>query len=277
MNKINLSQEKATLLIPLFGKAKEYLSKSPLIIDEKAVWIVNQIDYDFQSLKIPEKTNKLMCLRAKLIDNLVNDMLLKRNRSTVIHLGCGLDSRYNRINNSDVDWYDVDFQEVIDIRKHFYKETDKYHLIGSSVTESEWIAKIPKAKDRYIVIAEGLFMYLKEDEIKTLTMRLNASIGSYTLIFDAYSSLTAQRAKSHPSIKKTGAVIQWGIDNPEELLKWGLDIRFVAERYFMENEAIRNLDSKMRIMFKIAGLFAVVRKAHRLLIYEVGNGNLFGS
>lgn len=276
MNKINLSQEKATLLIPLFGKAKEYLSKSPLIIDEKAVEIVNQIDYHFQSLKIPEKTNRLMCLRAKLIDDLVDDLLLKSNRSAVIHLGCGLDSRYNRINNSDVDWYDVDFQEVIDIRKHFYEETDKYHLIGSSVTAPEWIAKIPKEKDRYIVIAEGLFMYLKEEEIKRLISRLNARIDNYTLIFDAYSSLTAQRAKSHPSIKKTGAVIQWGIDNPEELLKWGLDIRFVAERYFIENEAIKKLDAKMWIVFKIAGLFPAVRKAHRLLIYEVGKGNLFG-
>jgi O-methyltransferase involved in polyketide biosynthesis len=270
MNKLNLSQEKATLLIPLFGKAKEYTSKTPLIIDKKAAEIINQIDYDFQSLKIPEKTNKLICLRAKLIDNYVNDLLFKSDRSAILHLGCGLDSRYTRINNSDVDWYDVDFQEVIDIRKYFYEETDHYHLVGSSVTEPEWISKISKEKEQYIVIAEGLFMYLKKDEIKTLISRLNERIGNYILIFDAYSSLTAQRAKSHPSIKKTGAVIQWGIDNPEELLKWGLDIRFVAERYFIENEAIKKLDAKMWIRFKIAGLFPAVRKAHRLLIYQVG-------
>jgi O-methyltransferase involved in polyketide biosynthesis len=270
MNKINLSQEKETLLVPLFGKAKEYESKSPIIIDKKAVEIIHQIDYDFQSLKIPEKTNKMLCIRAKLIDNFVKDFLSKRNRSAVLHLGCGLDSRYSRINNGDVDWYDVDFKEVIDIRKHFYEETDNYHLVGSSVTESEWIKKISKEKDQYIVIAEGLFMYLKEDEIKTLMSRLNEKIGSYTLIFDAYSSLTAKSAKNHPSIKKTDAKIQWGIDNPEELLKWGMDIQFVAERYFTENEEVKRLDTKMRILFKIAALFAVVRQAHRLLIYKVG-------
>jgi len=75
-------------------------------------------------LKISEKTNILMCIRAKLIDSFVRDFLSKNSGSVALHLGCGLDSRYNRIENSNVDWYDVDFEEVIDIRRHFYKETD---------------------------------------------------------------------------------------------------------------------------------------------------------
>ncbi|MDI6724977.1 MAG: class I SAM-dependent methyltransferase [Methanobacterium sp.] len=112
------------------------MKKSTLsIIDRKAVEIVNQIDYDFRSLKIPEKTNTMMSLRAKLIDNFVKNFLKENNESIAMHLGCGLDSRYERINNRDVDWYDVDFEDVIDIRRHFYGETDNYHLIASSVTE----------------------------------------------------------------------------------------------------------------------------------------------
>jgi O-methyltransferase involved in polyketide biosynthesis len=43
--------------------------------------------------------------------------------SIALHLGCGLDSRYYRINNSKVDWYDVDFKEVIEMRKLFFEET----------------------------------------------------------------------------------------------------------------------------------------------------------
>jgi len=135
MDKITLTEEKETLLIPLYGKAKESEKKHPIIIDRKAVEIVNQIDYDFRSLKIPEKTNTMMSLRAKLIDNFVKNFLKENNESIAMHLGCGLDSRYERINNGDVDWYDVDFEDVIDIRRHFYEETDNYHLIASSVTE----------------------------------------------------------------------------------------------------------------------------------------------
>jgi len=270
MDKITLTEEKETLLIPLYGKAKESEKKHPVLVDKKAVEIVNQIDYDFKSLKIPEKTNTMMCLRAKLMDNFVKEYLAKNDESVALHLGCGLDSRYNRIENNDVDWYDVDFKDVIDIRRHFYKETDKYHLIGSSVTEHEWLEKIPADKRHYIVIAEGLFMYLKEYEIKTLINDLKYKIGSYTLIFDAFSVYTAKNVKKQPSIKETGAVINWGIDNPEELINWGTGIQFIEEQYFTSNEEIKNLDTPTKIMYKMANLFPVAKKAHRLLIYKIG-------
>lgn len=269
MDKIVLTGGKETLLIPLFGKARESGKKTPILVDKKAVEIINKIDYDFTSLKIPEKTNVLMCLRAKLIDNYVKVFLEKAVESAALHLGCGLDSRCDRVGNSSVDWHDVDFEEVIDIRRLFFKETDKYHLIGSSVTESGWLKEITAYKSRYIVIAEGLFMYLREEEIKTLLSSLKNRIGSYTLIFDAFSAYTAKKVRNHPSLRKTGAVVHWGIDDPEELAKWGMGIKFVKELYFSSNEEIGSLGSGMRIAFGLADLFPFVKKAHRLLIYEV--------
>ncbi len=269
MNKITLTEEKETLLIPLFGKAKENRKKHPLLVDKKAVEIVNQIDYNFKSLKIPEKTNMMMCLRAKLIDNFVKGFLLDNNESVALHLGCGLDSRYSRIGNNNVDWYDVDFKDVIDIRRHFYKETDKYHLIASSITEHKWLKKVPADKKHYIVIAEGLFMYLKENEIKTLLNDLKNRIGSFTLIFDAFNIYTAKKVKNQPSIKKTGAVIHWGIDNPEKLSNWGTGIQFIEEQYFTSNEEVKNLDILTKIMYKLANLVPMAKKAHRLLIYKI--------
>lgn len=269
MDKIALTEEKETLLIPLFAKAKESRKKHPILIDKKAVEIVNNIDYNFKSLKTPEKTNLLLCLRAKLIDNFVKDFLSEHDQSIALHLGCGLDSRYDRIGNPDVDWYDVDFKEVIDIRKHFFKEAGNYHLISSSVTESEWLEKVPRVNKRYIVIAEGLFMYLKEDEIKSLISRIKERIGSYTLIFDAFSVLTAKKVKNQPSIKKIGAEIYWGVDTPEDLTGWDLGIQFIEELYFTSNEEIKNLNPLTKLMFRIANLFPIAKKAHRLLIYKV--------
>ncbi len=269
MDKVVLTEEKETLLIPLYGKAKEIEKQVPLLVDKKAVEVVKQIDYDFKSLKIPEKTNIMMCIRAKMIDDFVKDYLADDcGESVALHLGCGLDSRYDRIENSSVDWYDVDFEEVIVIRRHFYQETDNYHLIGSSVTDPEWIEKIPRGKKKYIVIAEGLFMYLKEEEIKTLLSRLKERIGGYTLIFDAFSVLAAKNTKNHPSLKKTGAKIHWGIDDPQELVKRDLGIKFIEERYFTINEETKNsVNTGTRIMFGIANLFTFAKKAHRLLIY----------
>ncbi len=266
---ILLDKEKETLLIPLYGKAIESKKKSPIIFDTKAIEIVEKIDYDFKSLKIPGKTNTMMCLRAKLFDNFVIDFLKQKNKSIVLHLGCGLDSRFERINNSEVDWYDLDFKEVIDIRQNFFLVSEKYHLIASSVMAPEWIDKIPIGEEYYLVIAEGLFMYLKEDEIKTLLSSIKKRIGSYTLIFDAYSVYTAKRVKNHPSIKKTGAKIFWGIDNPNELSNWDSNIRFIKDIVFTSNEEIEKMDLGTKLIYKIANLFPIVRNAQRILIYTI--------
>lgn len=269
-DKIRLNKEKETLLIPLFSKAMESKKKSPILVDKKAVEIISQIDYDFASLKIPEKTSVMLCLRAKLIDDLVDDCIKKSNGNTVLHLGCGLDSRYERIGNNQVHWYDVDFPEVISIRRHFYEETENYHLVGTSVTEPEWLERIPFRKEKYIVIAEGLFMYLKEDGIKQLLERLKKRLRNFTLIFDAFSTFAARKVKNHPSIKETGAVVQWGIDNPKELEIWDSEIQFVDEKYFTMKKERKNLNFSARTVYSIANLFPFARKAHRILIYQVG-------
>ena len=269
MNKIKLLKEKETLLIPLIARAIESKKESPIIFDEKAMIITEQIDYDFEKLKIPKKTNTMVCIRGKMLDDYVKRYLFNNQNCVVIHLGCGLDSRYERLKNNNILWYDVDFKEVIELRKAFYETTNKYHMIPSSVTSKEWIKKIPKDYESYLVIAEGLFMYLEEKEVKILLKRLKDHIESYTLIFDAYSQMTAKHAKNHPSLKMTGAKIQWGIDEVRLLEHWDLGIQFIQEKYFCEYDGLDKLDILTQVMFKISSFFKVAKKAHRLLIYKV--------
>ena len=266
---MSLSHEKETLLIPLYGKAMARKAGISFFEDPKAEEIVAHIDYDFQSLKIAPKTNLLMCLRAKLLDNYIREFLRQPGEKGVLHLGCGLDSRYGRIGDPSADWYDVDFEEVIDIRRHFYPETDRYHLIPSSVTEDEWVSHIPQYHSCYLVVAEGLFMYLQENEIATLLRRLKARVGEFTLIFDAFSTLTARRVKDHPSLKETGAKVYWGIDDAGSLSNLVEGVRFIKEIAFSANEEVPKLGWGMRLGFKLAHLFPMARKAHGILLYEV--------
>lgn len=266
---VQLAEEKETLLVPLYGKALESRKKRPVLYDKKAMEIVNSIDYDFDSLKIPGKTNTLLCLRAKLIDNFARDFVRTNPKTMVLHLGCGLDSRYDRLDRPAVDWYDLDFPEVIEIRKRFFPEEGHYHLIPSSVTDSAWIDSIPAGSPACLVIAEGLFMYLQEADLKQLLEQLRARVGHFTLIFDAYSKYTARQVRKHPSLKKTGAKIYWGIDDPQEMAGWVPGIRFITEIYFTKNEELVNLGPGTRLSYKLAHLFPIARKAQRIMVYEV--------
>lgn len=269
MNKLTLLKGKETLLIPLIARAKESRKESPILFDEKAMIITDLVDYNFENLKIPEKINIIMCIRAKILDDYVKRFLFNNRNCVVLHLGCGLDSRYERLKDSNVLWYDIDFKEVIELRKTFYKTTKKYHMIDSSVTKKDWIQKIPNEYENYLILAEGLFMYLDEKEIKDLLKGLKDHLASFTLVFDAYSQMKAKRAKNQPSLKKTGATIHWGIDDERSLEQWGLGIQFIQEKYFSNYEGLKKLGFFTKMMFRISGYFSIVNKAHRILIYKI--------
>ena len=271
MEKVTLTNAKETLLIPLFGKAMDYRKKQSILYDGKAAEIISQINFDFDTLKIQNKTNTMMCIRAKLIDDLTQEQLKQNNgRTTVIHMGCGLDSRALRIERTHTDWYDVDFSEVIALRHMFYEESPDYHLIGSSVTETGWLDQTSNQNPNCLVVAEGLSMYLKEQEIKSLISELKNRFDRFTLIMDAYSKLTAKSAKHHPSLKRTGAEIFWGIDDPRELENWGLDIVYCDSSYFTNSRYQQQLDFGTRLMFGMANLFPAAKRAHRILTYQIG-------
>lgn len=58
-----------------------------------------------------------MSMRARTFDDWVRKMLAICQNATVLHIGCGLDSRILRVGASGVLWYDLDFPEVIAMRK----------------------------------------------------------------------------------------------------------------------------------------------------------------
>jgi O-methyltransferase involved in polyketide biosynthesis len=186
----------------------------------------------------------------------------------VLHLGCGLDSRVLRVKPGKGEWYDLDYPDVIELRKKFYDETNHYHMIPSSVTDPDWLDQV-KGNGPACIIAEGLLMYLHEDEIKQLFVSLQKRLPSSEISFDAYSRLTARSANNHPSIKKTGAQLHWGIDDAEQIASWGTGVTLLEEWYFTDSEDISVLEYRDRLLFRIMGAFRAAKKAHRILRFRL--------
>ncbi|WP_338452928.1 class I SAM-dependent methyltransferase [Niallia oryzisoli] len=116
---IHLTEEKETLLITLQAKAIDSRSKHSILHDKKALEILHLIDYDFE--KVNHFGNEIMVIRAKQLDTWLQEFIKKYPNATVLNLGCGLDTRIARINPpSTVNWFDVDFPEVIQLRKSFF-------------------------------------------------------------------------------------------------------------------------------------------------------------
>jgi len=265
--KIQLKEEMETLLIPLYGRAQ--MSKAGYFRDADAEEAVRSIDYNFSRLHIQEKTQIMLSIRGALIDAFTVDFLRTHPNSTTIYLGCGLDARAKRLNMPSPLWYDLDFPEVIGIKRQLYPETERYRLIGSSVTNWGWMDSVERNGSPLLVIAEGLLMYLTENEVRTLFTKLRDAFSDVTFVFDAYSSMTAKQAKHHPSLKKTGASIHWGIDTPAQMEAFGDGIAHEKTIYLTGEDAVQYLPEKFRGMFRFAGRFKAAREAHRIFVMRL--------
>lgn len=240
---MQLNNESKTLFIPLLGRAQ--MSKKNLFLkDLKAEEIIDKVDYDFTKLKQSKWLSMYMSLRSLLIDELTNKYLSNNKNTTVIHLGCGLDSRCLRIKDNYKTWYDLDYEEVIELRKEFYRENDKYKMIGSSVLDYKWLDEI-NDNNNILIIMEGLTMYLSRVEIIELISKIERKFKKVYLLFDAYTNKAVKASKYKNPVNQMNASIKYGIDNYEEFLKINNRLEFV------NSYVIRKKDNKLRGLTKI--------------------------
>ena len=260
--KVTLTPEQETLLITLYAKAQ---LGNPIFFDPIALDTLNRLDYDITRLHVPYKTVILVCQRAKMMDALTRDFLAEHPGAVVLQLGCGLDSRFWRVDDGRVSWYDLDMPAVVDLRRHFFTASERYQLIASSVTDLEWMDTVTSGGQPLLVVAEGLLMYLDEADVRRLLLRLHESFPGCRLIADVFSKLAARSAANHPSLKQTGATLGWGIDDPRELESWAPGIRLLEETYFSDDPDLARLSFRYRVVYKLAGAFKIVQRAHRIV------------
>lgn len=266
--KIHLEGVKETLLLTLYSRALESRSANPILRDPSAEEIVGRLDYDFGPLKTSKADQLLPVMRARLLDNWTTEFLAANPGATVLSLGCGLDSRVLRVNPAaSVNWYDLDYPDVIGLRRHFFTERTGYHMIASSVTDPKWLDEMPAA-GRTMVIAEGLMMYLFEDDVRQLLGRLVERFSAGVLAFDAFSGLAARLAKHAPGARKMGINVRWGLDDPRLIERWYPRLEFLAETLILDSPGIDKLPWVGRLALKAANGVPAFRRMHRLLRYR---------
>lgn len=231
--KVQLTKENETYLVTLYGKALDSRTDNPILGDNFADDVVRHIDFDFEKLKSPEGASITLPLRAKHLDQWTREFLVKNPDSIVLNLGCGLDSRVFRIDPpATVSWYDIDFPEVIELRRRLYPERHDYIMIGSSVTDPGWLDGIPASRP-VIVVAEGMLPYLSEQEVIAFFSRITGKFPHGQFVFDAYSRLMVRLINMTPAVKSGGVFLAWGIKNPRDLEKQVPRLRLVTAIPFL--------------------------------------------
>jgi O-methyltransferase involved in polyketide biosynthesis len=266
--KPGLNREMETLFITLFAKGCESLLPDSLLCDATAAAALDRIDYDFSKLKIRRDMMVGLAMRAHTLDRWTRDFLARHPRAVVLHLGCGLDTRVHRINPpSGVQWFDVDFPEVIDLRRRLYPDREGHTLVASSVMQSDWLHAIPNDLPT-MVVAEGIFPYLGQEEVPRLLAQLVARLPTGELAFDGYSRWGVQLLKMVPAIRATGAKLDWKIDDPRVLMKQVPRLTLVEEKTDHDPAQLARMTWPSRLAVSMMSTLPALRRLARLLRFE---------
>jgi O-methyltransferase involved in polyketide biosynthesis len=239
--KPSLSGVAETLLITLYIRATESQRPDALIKDERAEALVRQLDPETlrKTLALTEDTGRLvLILKSREFDRFAQDFLGRHPDAVVVHIGCGLDTRFERVyseppDNGQVEWYDLDLPEVIDLRRALIGgEGGRYHLLAGSVLEDAWLEAVEPHRQRpFLFLAEGVFMYFTEAQVKSLVLRLKEHFPAAELVFDAYSPFMRLAHNLRVIRKRVGVRLIWDLKHSQDLEGWGAGIRLLDERF----------------------------------------------
>ncbi len=178
-----------TLVIPLYGR-KLCTERFPnLFRDDKAVELINRIDYDFSEL---EKRSKSFAYRFGALEVAMreNDLMVEAKdylkthpKAALVNLGCGLDQTAENCDNGECTIYNLDLPDVIAVRKELLPEGRRVKSIAADLNELSWFDSID-ASNGVCFLAAGVFYYFKTKQIKRLFTAMAERFPGGRLVFD---------------------------------------------------------------------------------------------
>ena len=274
-DKIQFTKEKETMLMTLSGRAIQSQWKNPILRDPWAEEAMRHIDYDLSKQLTGVASwsmwkdigPTIIATRAATFDLLTTRFLADHPDATVLHVGCGMDSRIFRIDPpAGVQWFDVDYPDVIALRHQLFPERNAaYHMIGAQLDDLRWMDDVPRDKPG-LLIAEGVLMYLSEAEVKAL---LNAVVDHFPggqMIFDVVHPFILKRAGSN--VGSTGATYKWSLDDPQDIKQLEPKLELIKEFRMHELVGFSRFALWARALFRAQEVNPTLRRMNRPIVYR---------
>lgn len=262
--KINplLTGSAETMLQSFYARAKYSRKKNAKFYDAKAIELVDKIDYDFSKAEKDSTMSNGVIARTIVFDELVKDFINKNPDCTVVNIACGLDTRFYRMDNGRIIWYNVDLPETIEVRDAIYHESGRVSTIGISATDPAWADKVTK-RGKMLFIIEGLSMYLTSDENAQMLSIIRDKFDNATVLMECLAKKWVNKEHTEKSIQDTGAKFVFGADTFDDLGKAADGFRCIKN-----DNIIRGMTEIMPILKPFRNLPLIKKVTQKILIFE---------
>ena len=220
-DQVELGQVQETLFIPLAGRAKETGKRRPILRDPKAVEILESVAFD--RAKYSRTGGWTTVIRTACFDLWVRQFLAEHPDGTVVELGTGLNTRFERVDNGTVHWVDLDLPDTIALRRRFFADTDRRRMVAGSLTDDGWLTVVRGMPGPYFFVSDGVLAYLTETQVMRTLAGLAEHFPGTRIALDSYSQ--QMMAREHKlAARREIARWQWACDDPRSLERLGLRV-----------------------------------------------------
>lgn len=228
MKKINPCLQDSTadtLLLTLYARSIESQKPCPIISDEHATKLVEQLDFDFRIFDNIPTTSVGVALRSVHFDKITSDFISSHKNPIVVIVGCGLDTRMQRLEQeiaSQAFFYQLDLPEVIRLREQLLPPTTNEQYISGCLLEPHWKDMLLNSHPdgEFIFLIEGVLMYFTEKENRQFLVQLAERFNGAELHFDMFNYWMSQSTAFHEGVCRTPATFKFGLNNEKQIENW---------------------------------------------------------
>ena len=226
---IQLGRVQETALVPLYARALESRKKRPILEDPKAVEIVDSIDWDFR--RFGQRRRVVGCtLRSAMFDVWVRDFLRRHPEGTVVEIGAGLNTRFERLDNGRVHWYDLELPDMVELRREFFSDGERRTTLAGSVLDADWIETVRRSPGPYFLVAETVFVYLEESQVKAALSQIASGFPQITIALDTIGRRAVEIGNKDFVRRKMDARFVWACEDPAAIQDWNIGLHLVESR-----------------------------------------------
>lgn len=229
MEKINVEGIPEVMLQALRGRARESEREGHFLYDEKAVQTVKALDYDFSEMDKYAVMGRGPIAKAVLLDGLVKEYLERNPAAAIVDVACGIDTRFYRVDNGQLLWYNMDLPETIEARNRLLGSHERVRDIRKSVLDEGWAEEI-ETEGPVLFLVEGFTMYSNKQDVQKIFKIIRTHFKQADVLMEIMSPKVVKKAVDGAGKKK----YTWGVKSARALQSYTTGFRAVREASLLE-------------------------------------------
>ncbi len=232
--------------------------------DEKALELEPYLP-DNAAKGLSQYSNIASVARYYNMDRMVTAFAEKNAECSVVYLGAGLETAYDRLHEKlpGVYWYECDLPEVIEARQKVFGQREREIAIPGDMFKMEWTKSVDPSLPTLLIIS-GVFQYFHEEEIVAFIRNCKSAFPGAEMIFDATSR--SGLLYTNWFIKRTGnteALMYFGVDDSERFAQKCATVLLEEKTFYPD--ALKILGKKLSLITRISMKTAERNKLAKIL------------